>query len=97
MKEKILNQYNVVRRRLVLFIKDFWHLNWEAKIGLVFLIPPIWGVFVFIFTQIGEEICWDDFYHYGNYTNATSAKPIYMGLMAIAGAYLIKGNLKKKE
>lgn len=28
---------------------------------------------------------------------ATPAIPLYLGLMAIAGAYLIKGNLKKKE
>ena len=28
---------------------------------------------------------------------ATPAIPLYLGLMAIAGAYLVKGNLKGKE
>ena len=28
---------------------------------------------------------------------ATPAIPLYLGLMAIAGAYLIKGNLPKKD
>ena len=28
---------------------------------------------------------------------ATPAVPLYLGLMAIAGAYLIKGNLQKRD
>ena len=28
--------------------KNLWGLNWEAKIGILFLIPPILGVIMFI-------------------------------------------------
>ncbi len=90
--------------------KGFWHLNWEAKIGIIFLIPPILGAIFFILNLFGAGIGFDgfpeswncisgyDWYEYGAYGYAaTPAIPLYLGLMAIAGAYLIKGNLKKKE
>lgn len=90
---------------LVNLTKDYWHLNWEAKIGILFLIPPILGVIIFILTfmdainsDYGRD-SYGDFYGYGwayGYA-ATPAIPLYLGLMAIAGAYLIKGNLKKKK
>ena len=112
--------------------KNLWGLNWEAKIGILFLIPPILGVIMFICNllfsaDIGFESfpeswnciskydyssdygtgsdSWGANYGYGygwaygwayGYA-ATPAIPLYLGLMAIAGAYLIKGNLKKKE
>ena len=104
---------------LVNLTKDYWHLNWEAKIGILFLIPPILGVIIFILNFMDADIgfesfpeSWNciypsawgsdsygDFYGYGwayGYA-ATPAIPLYLGLMAIAGAYLIKGNLKKKK
>lgn len=76
--------------------KDYWHLNWEAKIGILFLIPPILGIIKFLLIFI------DDFdssrYNIHDYGYAaTPAIPLYLGLMAIAGAYLIKGNLKKDK
>ena len=90
--------------------KNLWGLNWEAKIGILFLIPPIIGAFMFIFNlfDAGFELsyfpeAWNCISDYSTYTNssygyaATPAIPLYLGLMAIAGAYLIKGNLKKKE
>ena len=112
--------------------KNLWGLNWEAKIGILFLIPPIIGVVMFICNWLfGAEIGFESFpeswncidrydydsdygtnsdswgtnygYGYGwaygwayGYA-ATPTIPLYLGLMAIAGAYLIKGNLKKKE
>ena len=85
--------------------KDYWHLNWEAKIGILFLIPPILGVIIFILNLMNAKIGFNSFpeswnciygYHGSEYA-ATPAIPLYLGLMAIAGAYLIKGNLKKTE
>ena len=90
--------------------KNLWGLNWEAKIGILFLIPPIIGAFMFIFNlfDAGFELsyfpeAWNCISDYSIWENssygyaATPAIPMYLGLMAIAGAYLIKGNLKKKE
>lgn len=90
--------------------KNLWGLNWEAKIGILFLIPPIIGAFMFIFNlfDVGFELsylpeAWNCISDYSRCENssygyaATPAIPLYLGLMAIAGAYLIKGNLKKKE
>ena len=88
-------------------VKNFWDLNLDAKIGVLLLIPPIIGVFMFILNMLfGADMGFDSFpeswnclhrdsgihttYGYG----ATPAMPLYLGLMAIAGAYLIKGNLK---
>lgn len=93
---------------IVSFAKNLWGLNWEAKIGILFLIPPLIGVFMFMFNlfDAGFELkhfseawnCISDAsgWEYSSY-GATPAIPLYLGLMAIAGAYLIKGNLKKKE
>ena len=83
--------------------KDYWHLNWEAKIGIIFLIPPIYGVIIFILNLMDAHIGFEAFPEswnciYGSWAYeyaATPAIPLYLGLMAIAGAYLIKGNLKK--
>ncbi len=104
-----------IREWLFRLAKDYWSQNWEAKIGILFLIPPIIGVLIFFlnfFTdaQIGFESfpdswnCisnygydWFDNGAYGWGYAATPAIPIYLGLMAIAGAYLIKGNLNKRE
>ena len=90
--------------------KNYWSLNWEAKIGILFLIPPIIGVIMFIcnllysgfdFSYFPEA--WNCISDYNSWEHraygyaATPAIPLYLGLMAIAGAYLIKGNLKKKD
>ena len=107
--------------------KEYLRLNWEAKIGILFLIPPIIGVFIFIFNLFDAGIGFESFPEswnciygsdYGSDTDsgawggncaygyaygwaygyaATPAIPLYLGLMAIAGAYLIKGNLNKKK
>ena len=41
--------------------KAFWSLNWEAKIGLLFLMPPIIGVVFFFFNLFGEYMGFDYF------------------------------------
>lgn len=112
-----------IREWLFRLAKDYWSQNWEAKIGILFLIPPIIGVLIFFLNfltdaKIGFESfpeSWNcvygydsgygsDCYETGAYGwaygygyAATPAIPIYLGLMAIAGAYLIKGNLNKRE
>lgn len=86
--------------------KNLWGLNWEAKIGILFLIPPIIGAIMFIIEMFAAGFdlkyfpkAWNCIYNvWDNAAYAgTPAIPLYLGLMAIAGAYLIKGNLKKKE
>lgn len=90
--------------------KNYWSLNWEAKIGILFLIPPIIGVMMFICNLFDSGFdfryfpkAWNCISNYSDWEHsaygyaATPAIPLYLGLMAIAGAYLIKGNLKKKE
>lgn len=109
-KKKEENIFVRLKNWFINLAKDFWHLNWEAKIGILFLIPPILGVIIFIQNlmdaQIGFEsfpeswncISGHDWYDSGAYGYAaTPAIPLYMGLMAIAGAYLLKGNLPKKD
>lgn len=98
-----------IKTWIVNWAKNLWHLNWEAKLGILFLIPPIIGVIQFIFYFISylnfEDFpdIWICIYDYSKWEHssygyaATPAIPLYLGLMAIAGAYLIKGNLKKKE
>ena len=110
MKRKMIK----IKNWIVNLAKEYWHLNWEAKIGILFLIPPIIGVIIFILNLISADIGFETFpanwncindSDYGSFTGdnwaygyaATPAIPLYLGLMAIAGAYLIKDNLKKKE
>ena len=77
-----------------------------CKCPILFLIPPIIGVIYFILNLFNADLGFEVFpdswnciydYHLGDSMAyaATPAIPIYLGLMAIAGAYLIKGNIKK--
>ena len=77
---------------------------WQQIIGVILLIPPIVSVLFFFLSNLGldwkfvqmrnlsEE--WTAVYGYdqGGGGGGMSAAPIYLGLMAIAGAYLIKEN-----
>jgi len=77
----------------------------ERIFGIILLIPPIIGVLLFILNLFSNDMGkivelgnlsseWT-----GNYSGEgggyTSAAPIYLGLMAIAGAWLLKGTDKK--
>jgi len=77
----------------------------ERIFGIILLIPPIIGVLLFILNLLSNDMGkivelrnlsseWT-----GNYSSEgggyTSAAPIYLGLMAIAGAWLLKGTDKK--
>ncbi|WP_299436515.1 hypothetical protein [uncultured Maribacter sp.] len=82
--------------------------NFEKIIGIILLIPPILSVILFLLNLFVKNIGdipemsnlsseWTGSYGYdtggGGYS---SSIPFYFGLMAIAGAYLIKGTSKNK-
>lgn len=94
---------------VVKLVKKYRDLNLEAKVGVLFLIPPIIGAILFILNLLvtgfvfssfpnGWNIIYENDYYHSNHAiyAVTPAIPIYLGLMAVAGAYLIKGNMKKK-
>jgi hypothetical protein len=74
----------------------------EAILGIFFLLPPFLGVFFFLLNLCGESGDfvrmrdlsgqWD--WHSNDYGVSMSPAPIYLGLMAIAGAYLLKDALQ---
>ncbi len=68
----------------------------QLIIGAIFLIPPILGVFFFIlavFDQGGSTISLSDLSN--NWTgDAMSAAPIYLGLMAFAGSFMVHSAIK---
>ena len=72
----------------------------STVVGYILLLPPIAGVALFIYTLFGEGAYLASFskgsFWSGNYDNGgfSSTIPIYLGLMAIAGAYLIKDGKK---
>jgi hypothetical protein len=74
----------------------------ECILGIIFMIPPFIAVFCFLLNWFGMADgyfvemsylggMWD--YHYDQ-GGASSPAPIYLGLMAIAGAYLVKDSFK---
>lgn len=70
----------------------------ECLIGIFFLIPPILGVLAFVLQLFDADIDFSRMYNLSSHWTADgggggmSAAPLYLGLMAIAGAYLIKGS-----
>lgn len=75
----------------------------EFWLGIFFLIPPILGVIAFVlclfdidshFSRLSDlSGSWtNDFSSNGG--GGMSAAPIYLGLMAIVGAYLIKNSAR---
>ena len=71
----------------------------ECIIGILLLLPPLLSIFCFTFNWFDwferidgmEEFC--SMYHLSGIWDATSTS-LYLGLMAIAGAYLIKNNIR---
>lgn len=83
------------------------NIRLERIFGIILLIPPIIGVILFLLNLVSDDVGyipelsnlsseWTGRLGYdtggGGYT---SAAPIYLGLMAIAGAILLKGTDKK--
>lgn len=69
----------------------------ECWLGIFFLIPPILGVFAFVLCLLGDNGHFAELYYLSSgWTegDGMSAAPIYLALMALVGAYLIKGSLK---
>lgn len=69
----------------------------EAIIGLLFILPAVIGVICFVVNLCtGGDSCklnslsgvWE------SYGEAAENTPIYFGLMAIAGAYMLKNSLR---
>lgn len=74
----------------------------ECWIGFFFLIPAVLGVIAFTFQMLGAD---GDFVElrnlnyrwradFGENGGGMSAAPIYMGIMAFIGAYMIKDSMK---
>lgn len=69
----------------------------ECIIGLFFLLPPVLGVLAFVFQLFGAGTNFSELSELSAKCTARfdqgggmSAAPVYLGLMAIAGVYLIK-------
>lgn len=108
MSEKKKNIFVRVKDWFVKLLKAFWRLSLDAKIGLIFLISPIiFLINYYIITPDEFDVnVWGWFNGHGKEMGATGALcealckgmyALFNGLMAIAGAILIKGNLKKKD
>lgn len=75
----------------------------ECIIGILFLIPPILGVLSFVlclfdcdweFAKMRNlSANWTNDYS-GNGGGGMSAAPIYLGLMALAGTWLVKDSIQ---
>lgn len=77
----------------------------ECWIGILFLIPPALGVLAFVFQLFDADTdfstmrdlssSWTTKYGYDHGGGGgMSAAPVYLGLMALAGVWLIKGSLQ---
>ena len=79
----------------------------ECVIGLLFLIPPILGVIAFVLCLLGCE--WDyatldnlsgewtvryGYSYESGGGGGMSAAPVYLGLMALAGVWLVKDSIQ---
>lgn len=80
----------------------------ECIIGILFLIPPILGVFAFVLCLFDFDLKFAQLYNLSNEWTAyfgydyehggggggMSAAPIYLGLMALAGVWLVKDSIQ---
>lgn len=76
--------------------------KFQAYLGIFFLIPPILGVVAFVICLLGGDggfermsnlsYNWVSDYAM-NGGGGMSAAPVYLGMMAMVGAYLIKDSL----
>lgn len=73
----------------------------EAILGLLFCLPAVIGVICFMVNLCTKgDTCdlgslrgqWD--WHDGGEGASASPTPVYLGLMAIAGAYMLKNSLR---
>ena len=78
-------------------------VNLEKVVGIILLLPPVIGVLLFLIGLLGakldlkglsEPLFWSGDFS-SNSGGYPSPMPIYLGLMAIAGAILLKNSSKK--
>lgn len=93
----------LVLRRVFFKIKNE---NTASIIGYILLIPPLFGILSFIINIVFLSYIEHSTVIFGNYyteffwwgsKNRPSQFPLYFGLMALAGAYLIKNDDVKKD
>ena len=70
----------------------------ECIIGILFLIPPILGAIAFTLQLFNADLDFSDMSdltdHWTQYEAGMSAAPIYLAIMALAGAYMVKDKLR---
>lgn len=76
----------------------------ECILGILFLIPPILGVIAFVLCLFRCEwnfaklqnlsANWTNDFSYDGGGGGMSAAPIYLGLMALAGVWLVKDSIQ---
>lgn len=107
MEDKKKNIFVRIKDWFIKLLKAFWRLSLDAKIGLFLLLSPIAFLLHYFFTPDLIDVDVQRWF----YLHGKVEAPIYAlsealckgmvalfnGLMAIAGAYLIKGNFKKKD
>lgn len=81
-------------------VKKIWELNREAKLGLLLLVPPIIASINYLERDFSHYTEVDVFHLQPgimkiSLDSALNMEPIFYGLLALAGASLIKGNLGK--
>lgn len=82
------------------------YIKLERVLGIILLIPPLLGVIMFVLNIVSKDLGkmsnlsheWTGDWNSsgdGGGGGYTSAAPIFLGLMAIAGALLLKGTDRK--
>ena len=95
MNETKKNIFVRIKDWFINLFKAFWRLGLDAKIGILFLSPSIYSFIDFVLLH--GRWFFDQYYYNDNDLEVMKMKTLYYGLLAIAGAHLIKGNLGKKE
>jgi len=82
------------------------HLSISKIVGYILLTPPVISVLAFmieifldknLLRNVVRRGVWSGFISEAGQAGYTTALPFYFGLMAIAGAYLIKDNSGKLQ
>ncbi len=98
MKKILVN----IKKWFVNLLKGLWNLNWEAKLGLLLLVPPTLAAIRYIERGIlySSEISILEYpinsLQKVSIESGIGMEPIFYGLLALAGAYLIKGSSQNK-
>ena len=108
MSEKKRNIFVRIKDWFINLLKAFWRLSLDVKIGLFLLISPTIFLIKYFFNtpDMFDVSVFGLVNSYGKEMGSIAAlcealckgmSALFNGLMAIAGAYLIKGKFKKKD